>query len=531
MVLLPVSRSRDVVRSSRKKPTQPSSGDVETVSASVARDPGLRVPTGAFNTFIGDAATAFAPEVERMAKIAFKKDQEAADMRDKEDLNNAKIESTRRMLELKQSFKDDTNHRTQGDRAQMGYANIRNEVGGNLPEHLQSEFNFFHDQRALTGEFNIRNEASTAEKKQNQANVVDDMEFLGEAMAAAKTDEERDDLHGQMITRIEDSITSGLLEADGKGSGEELLETTLRKVDLLRIDNAIKADPAAAEAALEKGQEFHFLTLDDVSKAKKDIKAALEANRIEANRLETKKEKAEKKRILEIQDGMLSKYNTEDLSATDVMASDLPAFGQGSKNTFLGMIEKQGNGETDFNKTDGKLFNDLHERILLPEDDPLKIIDENDILPHIGQGLSRTDGDWLRGIITTLRKPSEAVQDEEDKELIRKEKEFFADVKGQITGTGAFGFADPKGGEGFYRFKTVVRNKVEQFKKEKKDPSVLFDPSSNEYMGNTETINSYRRSAMEVLKDQATSLSGDAPPVPQRKPDETIQEYIDRTKT
>ena len=81
MPVLPVQRSLGVARRKRAASPQPSSADVQTISPSIARDPGITVPTiqvpsGAFESPLGVAAGELTPVLEehavRLQKAAIK---------------------------------------------------------------------------------------------------------------------------------------------------------------------------------------------------------------------------------------------------------------------------------------------------------------------------------------------------------------------------------------------------------------------------------------------------------------------------
>jgi len=521
MPILPVKPSQKAFSEAptRRSVKAPNAGDIQSISP--ARDPGLNVPLGAFEG-IGSAIGELAPGFESIAlKIKAREDKLASAQRTV-DLSNAQAEAERRYFELQSDLEKDTDYRTHGDRFRENAENISMEIAANLEdEKTRMAFQAWNATRSVSFEHKVRSSADTSRINQGKSDIEKNMGKLSELMATAQTPEEKMEYETRMRQLMMGSTGTFFTGPDA----EKELDKNLRRSNLLELNDIIQANPELAKRQLKEGR-FEFLTAEDVDKAEKSIATAVDAIETDRRKAESDAEKAEKKRIVELQNDYFLRSQTEEgVTAKEILASDLPAFGKGSKKAFLKIIEEQNNGLINYNKTNSKVFNDFMERILLPDGSPEKITDRTDIYESVGRGLKREDGDWLINLIDNLQKP-----DSEEKRTLDQQKEFFKTIKGVIQGATMFGASDPRGGEHYYRFMFDVRALHDRLVKDGKDPSILYNPNSKEYVGSKEFLKKYQRTQLEIMRDQAEDLRViDETIVEKRKPGETPEEYLRRT--
>jgi hypothetical protein len=143
-----------------------------------------------------------------------------------------------------------------------------------------------------------------------------------------------------------------------------------------------------------------------------------------------------------------------------------------------------------------RAWTDLAARINLPYGDPNKITDMQPIIREAGS-LTKADRDDLFKMVQDGADP--------DKGRLGQSMKVFTDrVKARITGTIA-GDIDKRGEADFYEFEQYVLKRVRDLQAEKKDPFVLFNPSSPEYLGAPGVLAGFQRS----LQDQSRNIQED----------------------
>lgn len=170
-------------------------------------------------------------------------------------------------------------------------------------------------------------------------------------------------------------------------------------------------------------------------------------------------------------------------------------------------------------RTDPAVFNDLYARTHLPDNDPRKITDPDDLTQYMGKGISFADVKKLQGEVKGRGTP--------DAELLTQFKSM---AKSQISGSSLIA-KDPDGDKSYYMWNSYVDNVIAQKQKEGVSLHQLLDPSDRNYIGTT--INRFVRNPQQQMKDMATRMqpnsSGVLPPDQVRKPGETIDAWMART--
>lgn len=128
--------------------------------------------------------------------------------------------------------------------------------------------------------------------------------------------------------------------------------------------------------------------------------------------------------------------------------------------------------------------NQLFDRMYLPDGDPRKLTSEDAIIEAKRQGkLSRTDFDWLHRRFKEMRTPEGASLTEYRADLLKA-------VLPKIENSMAL-LADRGGPLEAYNYKRALDRKIDEYRKEGKNPFDLFDPSKPDYMGKPEVLAPY----------------------------------------
>lgn len=262
-------------------------------------------------------------------------------------------------------------------------------------------------------------------------------------------------------------------------------------------------NPDAARRQLESPE---VSTLIDPG-AKVTLRSAIDAEQERRVRLAKQAEIDQAKKT---QNEMLTKFYTDGLNMNDVLASKLPAFGQGSKQEFIDLIKK---GPTEGNPA-------LHQEVYIKALNG-ELNDPSQLVPYITQpnGLSVQEAQNVASLL----------DDERDQAV----KTFVNGAKATITGSNdLLGIPDPEGDQNFSAFLFDVQKQLQAGKKKGLTAQDLFDPSSKDYIG-SKLISSYRKTPQEKMEALTRNLQNQNAIVdPQaRKSGESLQDWLERKKS
>lgn len=226
---------------------------------------------------------------------------------------------------------------------------------------------------------------------------------------------------------------------------------------------------------------------------------------IRAAEMERQRQLAEQQRILQkkqevTQNGFLQKMVDGTLTDKDILNSNLDPFGSGSKEQFIQLMKAHMEHKL---QDDPGTVRDLFDRIHLPDGDPKKITDENELNSYVGRGLGLTTLQTFRGEIDGTRSEQGKIEGELKKGVI--------DVaKSALTRSNPLtGIRDPRGDEQLQKYMTFFLNQYSEQRKAGKTANQLLDPGSPDYLG--KSIRSFVRSMPQVMKDLA-EFNGYQPP-------------------
>lgn len=300
----------------------------------------------------------------------------------------------------------------------------------------------------------------------------------------------------------------------------------------------IKLNPKEAEKQLKGGQWDAYFMGEEKAQLFGEVDQEIRGRELEAEHRRKEFERVQKEAQQKVQNEFLGKLNQGQLAPKDILDSDLEAFGSGSKDQFLRMLQSE--DTSPLKKTDPSLYIKLWDRVHLPDGDPEKITDDNMLNEYAGRGLKVSDIIQLRQEIAG-RKTQEGVAEADMK------AQLFSFARARLVKPDAFGLTDPIGEENFLRFKDYFYTEYAAGRAKGKSHRELLSPDSPDYVG--KGLNMYVRTPEQIINEMAnrirkptkaqapeTAPAGAAPtPTPApgvaaRKPGETPRQYLERMK-
>ncbi len=278
-----------------------------------------------------------------------------------------------------------------------------------------------------------------------------------------------------------DSVTAQKLK---RMSGQELAKSA--------VQGWADVNPDIAKQKLKAGEFDQHLDQDAKHQLEGQIEQAIRGKEIDQERTERLQEKALKKAQTTTQNDFLQQMEAGSLDSKQILNSNLDPVGGGSKEQFLQMLKKHNDPEEKL-KTDGQTMINLYGRIHLPDGDPKKLTDENELNQYFGHGLSFADMNRLRAEMQG--KETEAGKIESD-----LKKQVIDIAKGKLTKSNPLtGIRDPIGDEQMARFMVHFFDDYKKQRDSGKTATELLNPDSKDYLG--KNISSYVRSPQQVLQD------------------------------
>jgi hypothetical protein len=304
----------------------------------------------------------------------------------------------------------------------------------------------------------------------------------------------------------------------------------------------IELNPSYAKQKLKSKEYDSELGAEGIKQLMGEIDQAERAREIEEERRQRALEKARKAQQEQTQNDFLVKLTEGGLSTKDVLGSNLDAFGSGSKEQFLNML-RQANSSERALQTDPATMMALFNRIHLPDGDPKKLYDENELNDYFGRGLSLSDLHHLRDEMQGRKTTAGQVESDMKKQVMEI-------ARGKLTKSNPLtGFRDPVGDEQMQKFMTFFFQEYQAERSKGTSSLDLLNPDSPKYLGRA--IDQFTRTPQQIMRDLAprrktedTGLAKQsapeganaatpifkAKPVPARKPGESPQDYLKRLK-
>lgn len=306
----------------------------------------------------------------------------------------------------------------------------------------------------------------------------------------------------------------------------KLMEQTSEKLALSAVQGQIKIDPDGALKQLNEGQWDNYLSGNGKTQLLHQAQLGINAQYVEQARIARGQEALEQKVRTQVNDGFMGKFVSGELSMKDVLDSNLKPFGEGSKESWRALIEKQNADGLKPVKTDAAWFQDTFYHIHLPAGDPNKMTNEDGLNGAFVDGkVNRTDLDFLRKEVQADRTP-------DGQRLNEQKANFFKMAQKQFDKSTLMG-NDPVGAEQAYKFQMYVESLIADARAKKENEYDLFNPKSKSYVG--QYIPQFQRSIQEQVQDIQKGVNNQPgaqttlPDTDKRLPGETPEAWRKRT--
>ncbi len=356
--------------------------------------------------------------------------------------------------------------------------------------------------------------------------VQDYSEGLNNLSAATVADPSSQALQFQMhAAMVENLAASGQLP---RHKALELRADGEKALAKASVRGWSQLNPEYAQAKLKSGEFDKYLGAEGKLQLQGEIEQAVRGKEVDAER-----RRIEQRRILEdkqrgVKNDFLTAIQENKLDWKQIQNSILEPE---SKEHYLNLLEKKNSPEERL-KTDPATMIALFNRINLPDGDPNKIVNEEQLDRYAGNGLSFPDLNRLRDEFQG--KNTQAGQIESD-----LKKQLFEIARGKLTKSNPMlGFKDPVGDEQMQRFMVNFMDDYKEQRAKGVSSKELLSPDSPKYLGNI--ISNYTRSPQQIMRSlvqrqrPSTSLMPGVPqagaaPLP-RQPGESPAAYLKRKK-
>lgn len=310
------------------------------------------------------------------------------------------------------------------------------------------------------------------------------------------------------------------------GLRDKLWQETQSKLAMAAGRGLIDANPMVALKSLRDGVYDEFVTPEQKKQLIGESITEMKAVEVMAEKLRKQAKEQQAMAREATNNDFLDKFQQGKLAWNDVKGSNLEAMGEGSKNFWLGMLERQAREGTTPVKTDAALYWDLTRRINLPAGDPRKITDQDQLLGYHDR-ISISD-------LKDLRTQAVQARGEDGSKLGTDTNRFLESMRAQFI-KAPIGVPDPQGEEAFYKFNFALREEMEKYREANKNPRDLLDPNSPSYFGKQmklftpsqqERINSMVNNAKEEFQKGPAGV--DATKLP-TAPTDPLQRAIGQT--
>ncbi len=283
---------------------------------------------------------------------------------------------------------------------------------------------------------------------------------------------------------------------------DELALATKQQLAQSAVQGIIRMDPSLGMEVLTKGRYDSYLNPDSKHSLMTEARVGMAGQEAEARRQEAEAERQRKKEVEQTNQQMVELYATNSLDISTVLSSKLPATGDGSKEHWINMIKAQNKitQEAPIKRDPGTFIDVLqgvrNGTITSEQQIEQKFMDS----AHLGVGITWEDTKQLRQELKDLRTP-------EGEKLGAQVKSFTEAFAPQIDKSNpVMGKIDFRGKAKLYEFNTMVMDKVNEYKQQGKDPRTLMDPKSPDFLGSPETINQYKTTMQDSIKEMSENM-------------------------
>ncbi len=281
----------------------------------------------------------------------------------------------------------------------------------------------------------------------------------------------------------------------------QLATEAKQELALSAVQGFIRMSPEYGKKLLTEGRFDKFLDADNKNALLREADLGIASRATESERARRAVARAEKATQAAQADELFTKFATGELTMTDVLNSNLPAFGENSKNHFRQMLDVANKPDTPAVISHRTTVNALA-AINAPGDDPSKIRDIGQLEDMYKQGkLTVKDLNFLRTEYKNAHSP-------EGEQLSALQTGLFkVAARGIDPSQPLMGFVSFLGGERLYEYQRYVAEKIQEFRKDpNKDVFELFDPTSPDYLARQSLVMRYRPSLREQIQEVTSFL-------------------------
>jgi GH24 family phage-related lysozyme (muramidase) len=266
---------------------------------------------------------------------------------------------------------------------------------------------------------------------------------------------------------------------------------------------------AAQQPRLNPDEIVDRIAKDPLFRDRPELQHAVMQNVIQKASMFQRADALEQKQIKEKSDAtewdFFKKIHTDDPNLTLGAILNNPNLTKEAGERLTKEYETRG-GSTKTDHTYGPGFYDLYRRVHLPQGDPDRITDPNQLYAHVGPAGDLTVGgvDKLRSEIDLRRSPDGVAESE-------MRAQFLKNARAQITGTDeGLHIRDPKGDELYLKFMAQAWPLYDKERKAGKSPAQLLDPDSPDYVG--KVIGNFKRPMDQWFNDTIHDNPADKAP-------------------
>src|SRR5216683_5291219 len=338
-----------------------------------------------------------------------------------------------------------------------------------------------------------------------------------------------DSLH----SAIDDAVTRGFLTAEQASEEKRRAALALCVGEYARMG---RVDPERAIRELDSPEGGHPL-LARLPQQQKDslIQQArqwLEGNRKDAAHAAIRNQQDIQHASDQAESEIVSNLTSEKPTLTRNDISDNQQLTQQAKTYMLAVEDRAANPDPNTTISNATA-RELLDRVRLRDGDPDKIASLHTIYDaDINEKLSKDDFNFVRKEFFARKTP-------EGGNLVAHKQAFLQGIAHSIDRSEPLiGEIDQLGRSKMYLLERDIDRKIDQYRKDGKDPFDLFDRSKPDYVGKPESLERYQTTLSEALKERARQLSSAAAPgateaiqsVSQRQAGETPADYLRRTR-
>lgn len=304
--------------------------------------------------------------------------------------------------------------------------------------------------------------------------------------------------------------TSPMLTAVQVSKAEAIIQDGKESIVKSALIGLAEKSPDAAVKAVESGKYAEYISGTDAKAIIANAKQQQRASRVDENYQRHNADLQAKKVSEDTESEYLKRVYSDDpkvsgqVSTKSIVNDD--RLSNPTKEKLIRLVEREMKPES-VARVSAQTSNDFFARIYLPDGDPRKITDTNEITQ------ARVDGKLTKGDFNDLRNEITNARTPEGEKLGTDRTEFFKRYAATIDGAMDFGGHSALGSQRIYQAQQDARRLESDLRKKSLDPHLVYDPRSEYFIGKPENLAKYHVSLQEGMNYQK-SLEGGKGPTP-----------------